>query len=82
MVVDGKFDLSRIPTVLQRVCYWSSGEEIGSDPAMSDSHVHTQVQLGNSKGYLGTCHIFDIARSSNLGLVPLGGSAGIRTLTI
>jgi len=82
MVVDGKFDLPRIPTALRRVCYWGSGEEIISDPVMSNSHVYTQVQPGNGKGSLGTCHIFDVAGSSNPGLVPLGGSAGIRTLTI
>lgn len=81
MVVDGQSDVPRIPTGLQRVCYWGSGEEIGLDPVMSDSHVHTQVQPDNGEGSLGTCHISDIPGSLNLELVPLGGSAG-RILTI
>lgn len=39
------------------------------------SSIHTQVQLDNDESPLGTCHVFDIVGSSNMGLVPLGGSA-------
>ena len=45
------------------------------------SSIHTQVQLDNDESPLGACNVFDVVGSSNLGLVPLGGSVN-ESLTI